>query len=161
MKKIWLVLALISVVSLSYADWPVGVEAGAGYVLADNNNHLFINGSALINIKNNIYARLQIARLSFHSGNTIIDIGTMTPIDLMMFFESQTFNPYGLAGINLTTGGGSTIFDARIGGGVEFKLNQARFHPFVEAILDLYSISYGGTSNSDNIITLKGGIRLR
>jgi hypothetical protein len=165
MKKYMLVLCLIGVISFSYA-LPVGFEGGAGYVLEENHNYFFVNGSALINIANNFYVRTELARLSFHSGSTVISLGTMSsigtilPIDLMMFFPQQTFNPYGLAGLNLTTGGGTTYFGLRAGAGVEFKFNEARFFPFVEANLDLASHS-NGTSSTDNVITIKGGIRVK
>lgn len=160
MKKSLLILSIVSIISFSYA-MPIGIEAGAGYVLAENDNHLFINGSALVNIVNNFYIRTELARLSFHSGSTLISLGTMSPVDLMLFFPSNTFNPYGLAGVNLTTGGGATYFNLRAGAGVEFKFNEARFYPFVEGDLDLYSWSSGGVSTTHNVITLKGGIRIK
>ncbi len=160
MKKYLLILGLVSIISVTYAR-PVGLEAGAGYTLAENHNHFFLNGSALIKVVDNFYVRTELVRLSFHSGSTLISLGTRSPVDLMMFFPSQTFNPYGLAGINLLTGGGTTDFYLRAGAGVEFKFNEARFFPFVEADLDLQSISTGGSSSSDNVITIKGGIRVR
>ncbi len=160
MKKVLLVLSIVSIISLSYA-MTVGIEGGAGYVLAENDNHFFINGSALVNVVNNFYIRSELARISFHSGSTKISVGTMSPVDLMLFFPSSTFNPYGLAGINLTTGGGATYFNLRAGAGVEFKFNEARFYPFVEGDLDLYSFSYSGASSTDNVITIKGGIRFK
>ena len=157
MKKGLLILSIIGIISFSYA-MTVGGEAGAGYVIAENDNHLFINGSALVNVVNNFYIRTELARISFHSDDpkTKVFLGTMSPIDLMLFFPSNTFNPYGLAGVKLTTGG-STIFDIRAGAGVEFKFNEARFFPFVEAILDLET----GGSNPNHVITLKGGIRFK
>jgi len=160
MKKSLLILSIVSIISLSYA-MPVGIEAGAGYVLAENDNHFFINGSALVNVVNNFYIRTELARISFHSGSTLISLGTMSPVDLMLFFPSPTFNPYGLAGINLTTGSGVTYFNLRAGAGVEFKFNEARVYPFVEADLDLQSLSGGGVSTTHNVITLKGGIRIK
>jgi len=160
MKKLLLVIVLMSIISVSNAI-PVGLEASAGYALAENANHFFLNGSALIKVANNFYVRTELARLSFHSDNTKIFLGTMSPVDIMMFFPSQTFNPYGLAGINLSTGGGLTSFYLRAGAGIEFKLNEARFFPFVEADLGLASVSAGGISTTDNVITLKGGIRIR
>lgn len=100
MKKLLLVVVLMSIISVTYA-LPVGLEAGAGYVLAENANHFFLNGSALIKVVDNFYVRTELVRISFHSGSTLISLGTMSPIDLMLFFPSPTFNPYGLAGINL------------------------------------------------------------
>ena len=160
MKNLIICIAIIGAISFANA-MPVGLEAGAGYVLFENDNHFFVNGSALINVVNNFYVRTELARISFHSGSTLISLGTMSPIDLMLFFPSSTFNPYGLAGINLTTGGGVTLFNVRAGAGVEFKFNEARFYPFVEADLDLASVSAGGASNTENAITLKGGIRVK
>ncbi len=158
MKRILVVLTLLSVISLSYADWPVGVEAGAGFVLQSNNNHLFINGSALVKVINNLYIRGQIAKICFEGGDIYIDAGTLTPVDLLMFFPSETFNPYAIGGINFSTGGGYTEWALRAGGGLEFKLNEARFYPFVEAILDLYD---SNRSDLHNAVTLKGGIRIK
>jgi len=157
MKKYLAVLSLLSIISISLA-MPVGFEGGAGYVLEEHHNCFFVNGSALLKITNNFYARTQLAGLSFHSDNTLINIGTMSPLDLLFFFPSETFNPYGLAGVNLTTGDGSTKFYLRTGAGVEFKFNNARFFPFVEADLDLELHRPGGTHNE---ITLKGGIRVK
>jgi hypothetical protein len=160
MKKSLLILSIVSIISFSYA-MPVGIEVGAGYVLAENDNHFIVNGSALVNIVNNFYLRSELARLSFHSGYSLISLGTLSPVDLMIFFPQQTFNPYGLAGVKLITGHGLTTFDLRAGAGVEFKFNEARFYPFVEGDLDLYSWSSGGLSGSDNVITIKGGIRIK
>jgi hypothetical protein len=156
MKKYLLIICALYLAVISYAS-AIGFEGAGGYVLEENHNYFFVNGSALINIKNNFYARTQLVHLGFHSGSTLISIGTMSPLDLMLFFPQSTFNPYGLAGINLTTGGGSTIFNLRAGAGVEFKFNEANFFPFVEADLDLMSISSG----TYNAITIKGGVRIK
>jgi hypothetical protein len=163
MKKSLLIFSIVSIIAFSYA-MPIGIEVGAGFTLANDEmggNHFFLNGGALVNVVNNFYIRTELARVAFHSGGAAISVGTMSPIDLMLFFPSPTFNPYGLAGINLTTGGGVTFFNLRAGAGVEFKFNEARVYPFVEADLDLQSTSAGGVSNTDNVITLKGGIRFK
>jgi hypothetical protein len=163
MKKLIICIAIIGAITFANA-LPVGLEGGAGYVLANNSNvileasnHFFINGGVLINITDNLYVRTQLARLSFYSGGTLVKLGTMSPIDLMLFFPSSTFNYYGLTGIDLTTGGEATYFGLRAGAGVEFKFNEARVFPFVEAVLDLMT----GGSNTENAITIKGGIRVK
>ncbi|MBS4015159.1 MAG: hypothetical protein KGZ86_01800 [Candidatus Latescibacteria bacterium] len=162
MKKYLLIFGLICITATAfgYKKMIVGIEGGVGYVLKENHDHFFVEGSVLINIKNNLYVRTEFARISFLSGGTHINIGTMSPVDLMMFFESKTFNPYALAGVNLHTGGGYTTFNVRAGAGVEFKFNEARFFPFVEGVLDLNMMSNGG-STTDNTITVKGGVRIK
>ncbi|MEO0076257.1 MAG: hypothetical protein ABIK19_01135 [candidate division WOR-3 bacterium] len=159
MKKYLLILT-IGLISASFA-LPFGFEAGLGYVLQENDNHFFINGSAIFPITDNFCLRTQLASISFHSGTTMISVGTRSPLDLMLFFPQTTFNPYVLAGLNLSTGGGWTNFYLKGGAGVEFKFNEARFHPFIEGNFDYISISAGGVSTSDNFITIKAGVRVK
>lgn len=158
MKKILIILSLVSIVSLTYADWPVGVEVGAGLKLQNNSNHFFINGSAMVKVIDNLYVRGQLIKLCFDDGDLVISAGTMTPVDLLMFFPSETFNPYAIGGFDFMTGSGYTSWALRAGGGLEFKLNEARFYPFVEAVLDLWDSNVTDVSNA---VTLKGGIRVK
>ncbi|MCS7257838.1 MAG: hypothetical protein NZ601_00480 [candidate division WOR-3 bacterium] len=161
LKKILLLgLALISL-SFGYKRLIFGLEAGAGYVIKSNDNHPYIDGSAIFNIKNNLYARLEFTRVAFHSNNTHIFLGTLSPVDLLLFFPQETFNPYAIAGLKFSTATNLTDLNLRIGAGVEFKLNQAKLFPYVEGVLELYTQNISGNTGTDNIVTAKGGIRIK
>lgn len=168
MKKLLRLITIISIVSVAQAI-TIGVEAGAGYTLADGPNPVFISGSALINIYKNFYLRTQLINLTLVSGKSYISIGTgqsgigLTArptygIDLMMF-SREPFTPYGLGGFNITTGGGTTKINIRLGIGSEFEIGSA-FKPFAEVDLDVNRTS-NSSSNTNLDFTFKGGFRLK
>ncbi|MEO0131330.1 MAG: hypothetical protein ABIK73_00090 [candidate division WOR-3 bacterium] len=160
-KKALLLALIVTSLCFGYKRLIFGVEVGAGYVIKSNDNHPFLDGSAIFNIKNNLYTRLEFARIAFHSHNTHLFLGTLSPIDLMLFFPQETFNPYGIGGVRFSTATNLMDLDLRVGAGVEFKFNQARLFPFVEGVFELYTWDIAGSSGTDNIFTLKGGVRIK
>ncbi|OYD14158.1 hypothetical protein CH333_08870 [candidate division WOR-3 bacterium JGI_Cruoil_03_44_89] len=160
MRKAILVLGLIIPVFCA-AGIPFGVEGGAGLAIQENNNAFFTDGSAILHIYRNFYARTEVASLSFPSGGTIISLGTGQGFDVMMFLPGAGITPYGLSGLYFMSGGGLSTFNLKLGGGAEFKLTGSKMAPFVEATIDILSTSINSHSHSTNVITIKGGIRMR
>jgi hypothetical protein len=172
MKKLLVIISIIGMFTGLYAVMPVGVELGAGYAITTqegSSDFFFLESSALVHIYENFYARAGVVNLSFVSGETYINLGTGVPIglmcgsglDLMMFFNSQKTIPYALAGLSLTTGGGHTTTNFRAGGGVEYMLGEdASMRPFAELTIDINNVS-NATSSTSNVISLKGGLRLK
>lgn len=160
MKKAIAVLILGLTISGLYAGrLPLGLEGGAGISISEGSNIFFLEGSGLLHIYRNFYARTELASLSFPSGGTIVSFGTGQGIDLMMFFRTPGITPYGIGGFHFLSGGGYSSFNLRLGGGAEFKLTGSPIKPFAEATIDIISISIGGSSSSTNVFTIKGGIR--
>ena len=79
----------------------------------------------------------------------------------MMFFPAAGITPYGLGGLYFMSGGGLSTFNLKLGGGAEFKLAGYKMAPFVEATIDILSTSINSHSHSTNVITIKGGIRIK
>ncbi|MBS4015160.1 MAG: hypothetical protein KGZ86_01805 [Candidatus Latescibacteria bacterium] len=173
MKKILVVLSVLSIFSGLYAALPLGLEFGAGYSITTKEGHpdyFFLEASGLIQIYENFYARAGLLNVSFISGESYLNAGTGVPIgtgciaspslDIMMFFNAEQTIPYALAGLLFSTGGGWTQTNFRIGGGAEFLLSQdAHMRPFVELLIDINHQNPGAITN--NVISAKGGIRIK
>jgi len=77
MKKAIAVLILGLTISGLYAGrLPLGLEGGAGISISEGSNIFFLEGSGLLHIYRNFYARTELASLSFPSGGTIVSFGT-------------------------------------------------------------------------------------
>lgn len=173
MKRCLIILTILGVISAVQAEkFPVGLGVAAGYSLEENNNMFFIEGTGLIHIYRDFYARTGLFNISFPSAGNQIAVGTGTintgttigfrpGIDLLMFFKGQSIAPYGLAGFLYSNGGGHSQFDFRIGGGVEFVQIKAPVYPYAEASLDINTTSVGNTSSSHTVVSLKLGIRVK
>ncbi|MCD6192918.1 MAG: hypothetical protein J7L26_05540 [Candidatus Aminicenantes bacterium] len=162
MKKHLLLLVLIlSLAGLgTAAKLPLRYEAGGGLAISEGNNSFYFEGSVLIKVYQRFFVRAGLFNLNLASGSNTVSLGTGLGLDLVYFFSGGSFQPYGLGGFTLVSGGGVSTANLKVGGGLEFsRLLKGKMRPFVEGSFSLYSISSGGSSSSSNQFTIGAGVR--
>ncbi|MCX8014701.1 MAG: hypothetical protein N2748_01655 [candidate division WOR-3 bacterium] len=161
MKRFFLVLVLIGLISTVNAEnFPIGFGVATGYSVGDPTNFFFVEGTGLIRIYKEFYARLGLFSIQLRSNNTYTSFGTgvFSPgVDLMLFFRKQSFAPYALTGFMYSTGGGFNSLLLRLGGGVEFIPTSLPIYPYTEVDLDINST----TGHTNTIAIFKLGVRVK
>ncbi|MEO0076346.1 MAG: hypothetical protein ABIK19_01590 [candidate division WOR-3 bacterium] len=161
MKYIWVIIVLLSFITMSSAEkFPVGFGIAGGYSVGDPTNYFFVEGTGLINIYKELYARFGLFNIQFRSTGTHTSFGTgvfCPGIDLMLFFRQQSFAPYALTGFMYSTGGGANNLLLRLGGGVEFIPSVLPTYPYAEFDLDINA----ATGSTNTIAIFKLGIRVK
>lgn len=160
MKKLLVVtVGLLLVAGVSYAELPFTVEGAANLTIGEGTTLFGVGGGALFDVTEKIRVRATVLNLNLTEG-TALYLGTGMNLDALFSFAPSRIAPYGVGGFHLNTAENFTSLNLNVGGGAEF-VSEKNLTPFVEAVLGIASISWGGVSSSSTSISIRGGVRFR
>ena len=158
-KALVFAFALLVFAGVSHAELPFTVEGAANLTVGEGETRFGISGGALFDITEKIRLRATVLSLNLTEG-TALYLGTGMNLDVLYSFKASKIAPYAVGGFHLNTMENFTSINLNAGGGVEF-VSGKNLTPFVEDVLGIASISFGGMSESSTSVAIRGGVRFR
>ncbi len=141
------------------AKIPIWFEGAAALTL-DDPNQLNIEGSVLLDLSQKLQIRAKLVNLDLLH-DVSFSAGTRLGFDLLLHFPTRgKYALYGVGGFGLFTMKDYTSFSMDAGIGVQLS-SYSKLKPFLEALVDIYTTSYSGTSSDNVALILRAGVRFR
>ncbi|RKZ31724.1 hypothetical protein DRQ36_00995 [bacterium] len=159
MRKISLVGILVVLCAvITPAELNLALESGVDLDIVEGGSAFSVGGGALLDVTDDIRLRARVFTLTF-SPDAGVYFGTGQSLNIVYRFPMETFDPYAVGGLQLSSIKDYTNLGMTLGGGIEFKMGDKPFRPFGELLVILSSSDLTGERESTTTISLRGGIR--